>query len=531
MLRLRLFRPVVTLVLVATLHSGFPMAAPMQAPVVPFTPPAYDALLPPDPAPVPAPPVDPPLPALTLTLAVDPPVVPVGETVVVTLTLANAADVPADDLRLTLPLPDGVAVIRPWNPAAPFVPAPHVIVSPAAPASPPPPDVTGAPAAPADGRGVAHQTGNANQIGDADQTGNVDGHGVAAPLLPTPDVTGAPGTPTSTSASATVLTWTTPTLPPHTRVVLNAELRVTRMLPGAALLLQPEVTARDLPLPVGTSGGTILVPADRTQASITVVPGQRSSLQSTDNAVVVEFAPGSVDRPLTIQHQILPLSAQASIERTTGATPLPSPPPRSLPPFTLDAIDAQGHAVHQFTAPLTLTIHWTPEQLRVLGVAPDDLTILWFDDTAVVTDTAGQTRQGVWRPLPTVIDAATRTARTTLDHFSAFTLGDGSSPSKAYLPSLQGWQVSPFIGSATYAYPLEVPAGAGGLRPPLALHYDSAATDGASGMREKQQAGWVGKGWTLDPGGAIALNRVVINLDTASWVDYYALTLTGAPTT
>jgi hypothetical protein len=38
MLRLRLFRPVVTLALVATLHSGFPMVAPMQAPVVPFTP-------------------------------------------------------------------------------------------------------------------------------------------------------------------------------------------------------------------------------------------------------------------------------------------------------------------------------------------------------------------------------------------------------------------------------------------------------------------------------------------------------------
>jgi len=39
MFRLRLFRPVVTLALVATLHSGFPMAAPMQAPVVPFNPP------------------------------------------------------------------------------------------------------------------------------------------------------------------------------------------------------------------------------------------------------------------------------------------------------------------------------------------------------------------------------------------------------------------------------------------------------------------------------------------------------------
>ena len=98
MLRLRLFCPVVTLALVATLHSGFPMAAPVQAPVVPFTPPTtYDTLLPPDPAPVPAPPVDPPLPALTLTLAANPSVVSVGETVVVTLTLTNAADVPDDD--------------------------------------------------------------------------------------------------------------------------------------------------------------------------------------------------------------------------------------------------------------------------------------------------------------------------------------------------------------------------------------------------------------------------------------------------
>jgi RHS repeat-associated protein/uncharacterized repeat protein (TIGR01451 family) len=480
--------------------------------------------LPPDPAPVPAPPVAPPLPALTLTLAVDPPVVPVGETVVVTLTLTNAADVPADDLRLTLPLPDGVAVIRPWNPTVPFVPAPHVIVSSDAPAGPPPPDVTGAPSALADRHGVADQTGNADQIGDADQTGNADGHGGAAPLLPTPDVTGAPGAPTSTSAPATVLTWTTPTLPPHTRVVLSAELRVTRMLPGAALLLLPAAQARNLPFPVTTSGGAILAPANRTPAARAVASGQHATLRSADGAVVVEFAPGSVDRPLTIQHQLLPLPAHAPAARTPGVPPLP---PRSLPPFTLDAVDAQGHAVHQFTAPLTLTIHWTPEQLRVLGVAPDDLTILWFDDTAVVTDTAGQTRQGVWRPLPTVIDAATRTARTTLDHFSAFTLGDGSSPSKAYLPSLQGWQVSPFIGSATYEYPLEVPAGAGGLRPPLVLRYDSAATDGASGMREKQQAGWVGKGWTLDPGGAIALNRVVINLNTASWVDYYALTLNG----
>ncbi|MBO9336124.1 MAG: hypothetical protein J7455_15735 [Roseiflexus sp.] len=51
------------------------------------------------------PPVDPPLPALTLTLAADPPVVPVSETVVVTPTLTHAADVPACRRSLSPPRP------------------------------------------------------------------------------------------------------------------------------------------------------------------------------------------------------------------------------------------------------------------------------------------------------------------------------------------------------------------------------------------------------------------------------------------
>ena len=46
-------------------------------------------------------------------------------------------------------------------------------------------------------------------------------------------------------------------------------------------------------------------------------------------------------------------------------------------------------------------------------------------------------------------------------------------------------------------YPLDLPAGPAGIKPDLHLSYDSAATDGASGLRTHQQAGWAGKDWSL----------------------------------
>jgi hypothetical protein len=39
------------------------------------------------------------------------------------------------------------------------------------------------------------------------------------------------------------------------------------------------------------------------------------------------------------------------------------------------------------------------------------------------------------------------------------------------------------------------------------LSYSSAASDGASGVRLKQQAGWVGQGWSLDTG-SVAANKM-----------------------
>jgi YD repeat-containing protein len=50
-------------------------------------------------------------------------------------------------------------------------------------------------------------------------------------------------------------------------------------------------------------------------------------------------------------------------------------------------------------------------------------------------------------------------------------------------------------------------AGPGGLKPALELSYSSSASDGQGGERPKWQASWVGKGWSLEAGGAVALNR------------------------
>jgi RHS repeat-associated protein len=152
--------------------------------------------------------------------------------------------------------------------------------------------------------------------------------------------------------------------------------------------------------------------------------------------------------------------------------------------------------VHTFETPLDLTFSYTPEQLTVLGIAEADLTIFWFDD---------RTQQ--WVPEPTTVDPATQTASTRVAHFSAYQLGDGSKPSDAFIPSLKDWQVGLYTGGVNYSYPFELPAGPAGVKPKLDLGYSSNGSDGAGGTRLKTQAGWVGKGWSLDPG-SVAINDV-----------------------
>jgi uncharacterized repeat protein (TIGR01451 family) len=104
------------LLLIALLVSLLPgMALAQFAPSVEASTPTVLPTAPPpslDPAgtALPAPIPDPELPSLALSVAVAPDPVVVGQTATLTLTIDNAAKYPAEDLVVTLPLPEGVAL-------------------------------------------------------------------------------------------------------------------------------------------------------------------------------------------------------------------------------------------------------------------------------------------------------------------------------------------------------------------------------------------------------------------------------------
>ncbi len=107
-----------------------------------------------------------------------------------------------------------------------------------------------------------------------------------------------------------------------------------------------------------------------------------------------------------------------------------------------------------------------------------------------------------------------------------YQLGDGSTPSEAFLPTLQAWQTSLFTGAATASYPIDVPAGPAGIKPNIALSYNSTGSDGRGGMRKKQQASWVGRDWNLDTG-SISANVISVNPATLNIINYYSLSVNG----
>jgi len=268
---------------------------------------------------------------------------------------------------------------------------------------------------------------------------------------------------------------------------------------GGALLVAPAVTVRGYPRPLTATGGALV--ADPAQGATTraFAPGAATTLASADGRVSVDLPGAAASQGLTLRHDAAPPAGEAAAPPIAGSK-------RGFGAFYLSATDGGGAAVHRFAQPLTIAHRYTPEQLRARGIAEPDLTLFAYDPAATVTLPNGVVQRGRWVALPTRVDTAAHTATATVDHFSAFQLGDGSSASGAYVPSLKGGQVDLFTGRATYDLPIEVPAGPGGARPALTLAYDSGQTDGPAGRNEKHQAGWAGKGWSLDTG-SVALDK------------------------
>ncbi len=407
---------------------------------------------------------NPHLPGLVPHISFNPNPIAVGDSAVLTITIDNQAPDPATSLTVNLPVPAGVVIT-----------------------------------------GQAHQQNPGRTVAVASGTPAVTPSSSSTPVVSaTPLVTASPSpSPTPTGP----LTWTVPSLAGNSSVTFTASFQLVSAPVGGALLVAPQISAQGLAAPVTETRGVLVVNPQLPPATAQFTPGTAAVLHSTDGAVTVNFPANAYTSALTLQHAVQP---------PDGYTPPPSILGfhRGLGTFYLSATDGQSRQVHQFDQPLTITVGYTPQQLQALGTSAGDLTLFWYDDA-----------QHNWVPLSTYVDPNTGTASAQVSHFSAYSLGDGSSPSSGFIPSLMDGQTDLFTGSSNYSYPISLPAGPGGLRPHLQLSYNSAATDGKLGQRDTAQPGWVGKGWSLNTG-YIALNAVAANEQHPQYV-YYTLVQDG----
>lgn len=153
-------------------------------------------------------------------------------------------------------------------------------------------------------------------------------------------------------------------------------------------------------------------------------------------------------------------------------------------PFEIKATDSQTRAdLHQFVREIEIEVSYA--DLEIPEERLSSLFLYWYNPKAEE-----------WQALPSAADPETKTIRARTNHFSVFSVGLNSWQSPR-MPTVDSFQVSQFTGAATYALPIEVPPGPGGLQPELALTYNSQVVDQAT---TETQASWVGMGWSLETG-------------------------------
>lgn len=149
--------------------------------------------------------------------------------------------------------------------------------------------------------------------------------------------------------------------------------------------------------------------------------------------------------------------------------------------------EASKTEIHTFAKPLQFSVKYDEASLT----KPEEALSLYTYNEA----------EGNWEPLYSWIDAEANILYAYSDHLSYFATGlsdfDAARP-----PFIENIQTGGFSGSATYAYPLQLPPGPGGLQPSLTLSYNSQVVDEST---SHTQASWVGMGWSLD-GGRITRN-------------------------
>ncbi len=221
-----------------------------------------------------------------------------------------------------------------------------------------------------------------------------------------------------------------------------------------------------------------LVTADTEQAATRVefTPGAYARLTADGGRVDAKAMGISVDFPEKV------LLAETAI-CIGPVTEVELPTSLSGRPFQLNAYDLEkGEEITKFEQDLKVQVSYGAERYS----GKESQLMLFYYNRELLD----------WAALPTEVDEESNTLTGYTDHFTPFDFKTQSWES-ARLPTLDGFAVSNFTGAATYSYPIQLPPGAGGWQPSLALIYNSQVVDNANSMT---QASWVGMGWSLDTG-------------------------------
>ncbi|OGO16652.1 MAG: hypothetical protein A2Z14_09880 [Chloroflexi bacterium RBG_16_48_8] len=220
-------------------------------------------------------------------------------------------------------------------------------------------------------------------------------------------------------------------------------------------------------------------------SSLQAIRTQGSQLEALGGRVRVQFPSGAVRETLITRVYdvrdggILPIHKGERITESSGKEGIPS---LSGKPFEILAFSLSGKQVTNFDRSIEIQIHYKDDEAQGDEAS---LTLFTFDE-----------EENTWVPLPSMVDTENNLLTSWTDHFSLFDFNIQDWEA-ARLPSVAGFQVSPFTGAATYSLPIEVPPGPGGLQPSLSLNYNSQMVDSAN---SKTQASWVGMGWSLETG-------------------------------
>ncbi|MCX6013426.1 MAG: hypothetical protein NTV30_08485, partial [Chloroflexi bacterium] len=153
--------------------------------------------------------------------------------------------------------------------------------------------------------------------------------------------------------------------------------------------------------------------------------------------------------------------------------------------FELKAFDADNkEQITKFKKELEITIEHDEQDL--VGLDIDSIRLCYFDEE--VTQ---------WVAVKgTQYDKTLRRFSAKVDHFTVF--GEMANPTIVGSGKIMVSQLNLNSGTATYTYPIELPAGPGGFKPTIELTYNSGAVDEMKSKRAVSS--WVGIGWSLKLG-------------------------------